>query len=109
MRGSSRPGAGSPQALVSSRGRRLAVLLGLLTLVGAPLSFCAGAPPADKAPAVAAGQALRTALDARKAGDTDRAAELLAAVAEQHPVIADYADLLRSTVFLEAGRYAAAL
>jgi len=56
-----------------------------------------------------AGQALRAAIDARKAGDIDRASDLFAAVAKEYPVIADHAQLLRAMTLLDAQRFAAAI
>jgi len=56
-----------------------------------------------------AGQALRAAIDARKAGDLDRAEKLFAAVAKEYPVIADHARLLRAAALLEGQEFALAI
>jgi soluble lytic murein transglycosylase len=69
----------------------------------------ADAPKGAEARAQAAGQALRAALDARKAGDVDRAAKLFEGVAKDYPVIADHAQLLRATTLLEAQQFAPAV
>lgn len=46
---------------------------------------------------------LRAARHARVAGELDRAAELLAEVARDHPVVADHASALQAEVLTEAG------
>jgi soluble lytic murein transglycosylase len=65
--------------------------------------------PLAQTPSQSAGQALRAAIEARKAGDIDRAANLFAAVAKEYPVIADHAQLLRATALVEAQRFTAAI
>jgi soluble lytic murein transglycosylase len=51
------------------------------------------------------GPALRAALAALERGELQLADALLAAVAEQHTLIADHADLLRLQLRVESGRY----
>jgi soluble lytic murein transglycosylase len=69
----------------------------------------ADVPPGPEARAESAGQALRAALDARKAGDVDRAAKLFEGVAKEFPVIADHAQLLRATTLVEGHQFAPAV
>jgi soluble lytic murein transglycosylase len=52
--------------------------------------------------------ALRAALDLAEENDTPAALELLAVTARQHPVIADYADLLRARLLFDQGLHAEA-
>ena len=84
---------------------------------GAPDQVAPGAPEAV-APVVPAaagdtpllpGPALREALAAGRAGDVDGAAARFSAIATQHPIVADWADLLRARAWLEVGRFEAAL
>jgi soluble lytic murein transglycosylase len=56
-----------------------------------------------------AGAALRQARSDAAAGDHERAEALLAAIAARHTVIADYADLLRMRLRVDAGRVADAI
>jgi soluble lytic murein transglycosylase len=67
------------------------------------------APSSAESHSQAAGQALRAAIEARKAGDAEQAANLFAAVAKQYPVIADHAQLLRATTLLEAKQFTPAI
>jgi soluble lytic murein transglycosylase len=48
------------------------------------------------------GRALRAAVAARESGDRARADEILRAVADRHPLIADHADLLRMRMYVDA-------
>ena len=88
------------------RGRRTRRDVGLLACV--LLLSVASVPSFDassEAPrrtSEAAAQ-LRAAREARQAGDLVRAAELLAQVAREHPVVADHASALQAEVLTEAG------
>lgn len=55
------------------------------------------------------GRALRAALGAMSDGERVLAEALLAACAERHPIVADYADLLRMRLRVESGDYADAV
>ena len=55
------------------------------------------------------GPALRAAVTALERGEAQLADALLAAVAEQHALIADHADLLRLELRVESGRHAEAI
>ncbi|HYB12652.1 MAG TPA: hypothetical protein VEG67_04225, partial [Myxococcota bacterium] len=85
------------------------MLLKLLALMLLPVVTRGEVPPAAPAQSQSAGQALRAAIEARKAGDVDRAVTLFAAVAKEYPVIADHAHLLQATTLLEAQRFALAI
>ncbi|MEE9606596.1 MAG: transglycosylase SLT domain-containing protein [Myxococcota bacterium] len=63
--------------------------------------------PADTAQALAQspGRALRAAIGALEAGDPERAEALLSAVARDHPIVEDYAQLLRMRLRLDQGQY----
>jgi len=87
---------------------RAALLLSLALLLPPRFPFAEVASGAETHPQ-SAGQALRAAIDARKAGDVDRAAKLFAAVAKQYPVIADHAHLLRAIFLLDVQRFAEAI
>ncbi len=81
------------------------VLLALPWLGGwlAPASARDGdGPPATGR---GAGEELRAAIDARDAGELEMAEARLALVAEQHPIIADYADTLRIEIALQRRRF----
>ncbi len=104
---------------MAQRGARTRRARSIRLLLGAALAVpLAGSAPADPEPPVDAlegvalerallsrpGAALRAALDAERKGDSERAESLLAAVAERHPIAADYADLLRMKMRVDAGR-----
>ncbi|HME70333.1 MAG TPA: transglycosylase SLT domain-containing protein [Myxococcota bacterium] len=86
-----------------------AALLRPLALILLPLVAFADVPSGAEARSQSAGQALRAAIEARKAGDVDRAAKLFAAVAKEYPVIADHAQLLRAMALLDAQQFALAI
>jgi len=70
--------------------------------------IAANGPHGDTAARVATvtadpGASLRAAVEAIATGDRERADGLLRAVAERHPIIADYADLLRMRLHVDAG------
>ena len=104
---------------MAQRGARTRRASSIRLLLGAALAVpLAGSAPADPEPTVdmpegaaldeallsRPGAALRAALDAEREGDSPRAELLLAAVAERHPIIADYADLLRMKIRVDGGR-----
>jgi soluble lytic murein transglycosylase len=78
------------------------VLLGIATVAATRDVPSAG--PRDPARETA-GRLLRRAVDAHAAGEIDKAEPLLATLVAQHPVIADYADLLRMRIRVEGGRF----
>jgi soluble lytic murein transglycosylase len=100
-----------------SRRRLFVGTLALLLAAGASVASIELAPdgPGRETVAVGAarqgdpGAALRGALAAAAAGDHAEAEELLAAVAARYDVIADYADLLRLRMRVEAGDFEAAV
>jgi tetratricopeptide (TPR) repeat protein len=51
------------------------------------------------------GGLLRKAVDALERGETRRAESQLVALAEGHPIVADYADLLRMRLLVDSGRH----
>jgi soluble lytic murein transglycosylase len=55
------------------------------------------------------GAALGHAVESIDAGETERAERLLVALAERHPVVADYADLYRLRLYVLMGRYQEAI
>ena len=55
------------------------------------------------------GAALGHAVESIDAGETQRAERLLVALAERHPVVADYADLQRLRLYVLTGRYQEAI
>ena len=67
-----------------------------------PPSAAAAASPAT---GVSPGALLRRAVTAIGRGEDQLAENLLAAVAERHPIVADYADLLRMRLLVESERF----
>jgi soluble lytic murein transglycosylase len=101
---------GMGQSVRSWRARWLLVLGLIAVPVMAPeRSGWAAAPeddePAVQGPPVSPGRLLREALEARDRGETARAEAGFTALAENHPIIADYADLLRFEILIAAQRY----
>jgi len=72
-----------------------------------PGAAAAVGPPADALGAPAA--LLREAVAAREHGDTLRAEALLVVLAERHPIVADYAHLMRLQLLVTSKRYADAV
>jgi soluble lytic murein transglycosylase len=92
----------------SLRGRFAAWLAAAWLGVGALLPATAppaSGPEADDGIPRGPGAELRRALEARAAGDAERAEALLAALREREPLVADYADLLRMRMRVEAQRW----
>lgn len=72
----------------------------------APDPALSGLPEANvSAPA----RLLRQALGTIERGDSERAEELLATLAKAHPIVADYANLLRMRLLVDTGKYPAAI
>jgi soluble lytic murein transglycosylase len=92
------------QVPLRARGRRLAwLVVGVATAAAgaarAPLPDSLERPP---------GEVLRLALEARDAGELERAEALLAGLVAHAPLIADHAELLRLRLLLASGRAAEA-
>ncbi len=89
----------------------VATLVCLGPLAGAGAEEHAVAAPIVPGPGVApagAGARLRAGIAAMEGGDAARAARLFAAVADDHPIVADHADRLRLKALLELSHYATA-
>jgi soluble lytic murein transglycosylase len=109
---------------MAQRGARSRCARSIRLLLGVALAVpLTGSTPADPEPPTGApegvardeallsrpGAALRAALQADAAGDPERAEQLLAAVAERHPIVTDYAELLRMKLRVDGGRIDAAI
>ena len=99
----------------STAQRRLGRWLGLCATAALPAILSGSAPatpsravdiasPAVRGLAPHPGLTLRRALEAIDAGDSERADALLEMLAKHHPVVADYADLTRLRLRVDAGR-----
>ena len=91
---------------------RIAVVAGLLlALVGAlaePVGQVATEPD-PQLPSARPGLALRRAVAWLEAGDVAKAQPLLVAIAADHPILADQADLFRLQLLVDSVRYAEAV
>ena len=65
--------------------------------------------PGDRLAPEGAGARLRSGIGALNSGQAERAAELFAAVARDHPIVADHADRLLITALLALSQYGAAV
>ena len=104
----------APRGSRRSAAARLAVTALTCGLFGAwarvsPSSEGAGSTAFPEAIMRSAGSALRQARGDAAAGDPERAEALLAAIAARYPIVADYADLLRMHLRVDAGRVADAI
>ncbi|UCE85174.1 MAG: transglycosylase SLT domain-containing protein [Deltaproteobacteria bacterium] len=97
-------------ALDGARRTARARRVGLAAAVAVVSQFAAGSVQVDETdrtlgiPAIVLerpGRALRAAIEARDAGEDERADAILAAVAARHPIIADHAERLRVRLWLD--------
>jgi len=92
------------------RAQAVALWLALASFLAGPIAPVAAKPAAGADAAFDAllrrpGAALRTARTLAAQGDVERAESLLVAVAERHPLIADYAEWLRLRILVEGERW----